>query len=127
MARPVFPWAASPVQVTGQDSIAGSPDHVHEPSANTAAVVTLAAPGSGSKNVIGALYWSYDAAPTGGSLAVTEDGEQVFKVDITAAGPGFLPFYGGLGSDAENVAMVVTLAAGGDGISGIVNVHAWVE
>lgn len=126
MPRPVFPFAANPVQVTGQDSIAGSPDHVHEPSANTAAVVTLAAPGSGSKNVIGALYWSYDDAPTGGSLAVTSGGDQIFKVDVTAAGPGFLPFPGGLGG-GDNDEVIITLAAGGGSVSGIVNAHAWVE
>jgi hypothetical protein len=64
------------------------------------------------------VYWSYSAAPTGGGLTITNDGD-TFDVDITAAGPGFLPFYAPLGKSS---AMVVTLKAGGPGVVGKINV-----
>ena len=108
------------------DSKVASASHTNEPVANTAAVVTLSAPGAGASNVIGGVYWSYDDNPTGGSLTITDGGSQVFKVDITVGGPGFFPFTPGL-RGGDNAAMVITLAAGGGTVSGIVNVHAWTE
>jgi len=96
---------------------------VHEPAANTAAVVTLAAAGAGKRHVIASVEWSYDANPTAGSLAITDGGTQVFKVDITKGGPGFFQWVPPK-RFAANSAVVATLAAGGASVSGIVNVHA---
>lgn len=105
---------------------AASSGNMHEPAANTAAVVTKSAAGAGVSNVVGGVYWSYDGDPTGGSLTITDGGTQVFKVDITGKGPGFLPFDPPI-KGAANAAVVATLAAGGDGVSGIVNLNAWTE
>ena len=107
-------------------SQAGSTGNTHEPAANTAAVVTLSAGGSGVFNVLGGVYWSYSGDPSGGSLTITDGGSTVFKVDITKGGPGFFPF-NPLLTGGDNAAVVATLAAGGSSISGIVNVHAWTE
>lgn len=67
-----------------------------------------------------AIQWSYSAAPTGGRLSITDDGNSIFDVDITAAGPGgfqiCLP--GTAGKD-----MVVTLAGGGGAIVGKLNLQ----
>ena len=52
-------------------------------------------------------------------------GTTVFSLDITAAGPGFLPLEK-LGT--PNTAMIITLAAGGVGISGKVCVgQHWIQ
>jgi hypothetical protein len=99
----------------------------HEPAADTAAIVTKAAAGAGISHVLALVAWSYDGDPTAGSLTIVDGaGTTVFKADITAAGPGFFPFLPPLKGTA-NTALVATLAAGGSGISGIVNVHTWTE
>lgn len=104
----------------------------HQPAANTAAVVNIAADAQ-EYWVIDSIEWSYDAAPTGGNLLVTIGGTTVFSVDITAAGPGHFdwsnaPRYttgtgAGGGKPTLNEAVVVTLAAGGASVTGKVNVR----
>lgn len=103
------------------DAVAGSTGNTHAPASNTAAVVTKAAAGAGVSNVIDGIAWSYDAAPTNGGLTITDGGSTVFQVAVTAAGPGFFLFPRPLKS-AANSALVVTLAAGGSGVTGKVNV-----
>ena len=101
--------------------------HVHEPAANTAAIVTLAAAGAGISNVLGIVFWSYDILPAAGSLTIEDGaGTTVIKVDVPESGPGFLPFNPGL-RGTVNTLMRATLAAGGAGVSGIVSLHAWTE
>jgi hypothetical protein len=100
--------------------------NMNAPAANTAAVVTKAAAGAGVANVVAGVYWSYDAEPTGGSLTITSGGVTVFQLSITAAGPGFLPFTPPLKGGA-NEAVVATLAAGGESVTGKVNLHTWTE
>jgi hypothetical protein len=98
-----------------------------EPAVNTAAVVTLAAAGLGVSNVLGLVAWSYDLLTEAGTLIIEDGaGTTVFKVDIPESGPGFIPFNPALLGTA-NTAMIITLAAGGAGVSGIVNVHAWTQ
>ena len=83
--------------------------------------------GAGVSNVLALVAWSYDNTPTAGSLTIEDgSGTTVFKVDITAAGPGFIPFDPPLKGTA-NTALIATLAAGGAGVSGIVNLHTWTE
>ena len=93
---------------------------VNAPASNTAAVLTYAAV-SDRRHVLDGIQWSYSAAPTGGNLKVEDgSGTTVFSIDVTAAGPGFVPFAPGL-AGRGNTAMIVTLAAGGSGVSGKVN------
>ena len=100
---------------------------LHAPAANTAAVVTMAAGGAGVSNILAAIYWSYNAAPTGGNLKIENGaGSTVLSVDVTAAGPGFLQFDPPLRGTA-NTALVVTLAAGGEAATGKVNLNTWTE
>lgn len=102
-----------------------SSGHVHAPAANTAAVVTIDAAGAGVCNVVGnGLAWSYSDDPTGGNLKIEDGaGNTVFSMDITSRGAGFIPLDVPL-RGSPNTALVVTLAAGGAGISGKVNVLA---
>jgi len=100
---------------------------VDEPAANTAAVVTLAAPGAGVRNVIGVIGWSYDGEPANGSLTIASGGADFFKIDITTSGPGFYPFLPRPLRLPAGQAVTITLSAAGVGISGIVNTHAWTE
>lgn len=93
---------------------------VHAPASNTAAVVTAAV--ADRRHAIGGVAWSYSGAPTGGNLKVEDgSGTTVFTADITAGGPGFIPFVPGLAGRA-NTALIITLAAGGSGVSGKVSV-----
>lgn len=113
---------------TLEQSRAASTADVHAPASATAAVVTYAAAGAGVSHVIGGVAWSYNATPTAGNLKVEDgSGTTVFTVDITAAGPGFFLFPRPKKGTA-NTAMIVTLAAGGSGVSGKVSVTShWTE
>jgi hypothetical protein len=100
--------------------------NVHVPASNTAAIITYAAL-TGYSHVLAGLKWSYDAAPTGGNLKITDGGTLVFSEDITAAGPGFFDFEPPI-MGTPGAAVVITLAAGGGGISGKVNCPSkWVQ
>ena len=107
---------------------AAASTNVHVPASNTAAVITYAAAGAGVSHVISGVAWSYSAAPTGGNLKIEDaSGTTVFSVDITAAGPGFIPFQSPLKGTA-NAAMILTLAAGGSGVTGKVDaLGKWTE
>lgn len=94
------------------------------PAADTAASITLAAVAERRQCCLKPV-WSYSAQPTGGQLTITTGGEVIFQIDITEGGPGFLPVQlrGKLGQN-----LVVTLAAGGGGVTGKINVEkAWLE
>jgi hypothetical protein len=100
---------------------------VHAPGANTAAQINYAAVAD-RRHALSGVAWSYSGAPTGGQLTIEDgSGSVVFRVDISAAGPGVIyftpPKHGG-----QNTALIVTLAAGGAGVSGKVAVLAhWKE
>lgn len=99
-----------------------STSDVHTPSSNTAAIVTYAAATNGERHVISGVAWSYNATPTGGNLKVEDGaGSTVFTMDITTAGAGVIYFEPSKGGGA-NTALIVTLAAGGSGVSGKVSV-----
>ena len=101
---------------------------VHAPAANTVAVVSYAAAGAFLAHVLSGIAWSYSADPSGGNLKVEDGaGNVVFSLDITKGGPGFIQFPQPKKGSA-NTALVVTLAAGGAGISGKVSVLGhWTE
>ena len=93
----------------------------HQPSANTAAVVTLAAD-SEQCHVITSITFGYNATPTSGSVVVTAGGTTIFSVPVAAAGAGQIHFPYGLHNDAAlNEAVVVTLAAAGASVTGRIN------
>lgn len=109
-------------------SRAAATTDVHEPAANTAAVVTYAAGGAGVSHVIGGIAWSYSAAPTGGNLKITDDGATVFSIDITTAGAGVITLPRPKKNAVANKALVVTLAAGGSGVTGKLSITShWTE
>ena len=101
---------------------------VHEPAANIAAVVTYAGV-AGIRHVITGLAWSYvGGIPAGGTLTVTDAGNTVFVIGISEEGPGFITFPSPKRSAAVNTPMVATLAAGGAGITGKINIlNHWTE
>lgn len=123
---PVNPSDISPVRLvdrTGSDVAMSratvAAGYFHEPAANTAAIVTVAAVAD-SAIVLDTIEWSYSGDPTNGALTVEDGaGTTVKKIDITKGGPGQLVFPNGL-QFTENTAVVVTLAAGA--VNGIVNV-----
>lgn len=69
---------------------------------------------------ISGIAWSYSAAPTGGNIQITDGGNVVFNLDITAVGPNYIPFNPALEATVGNT-LVATLAAGGVGIVGKLN------
>ncbi len=110
---------AGPVSALGIANAAAA--DVSAPAVNTAAVVTYAA-GAGVSHVIKGIAYSYNAAPTGGNLKVENGaGTIVFSMDITAAGPGFIPFNAAM-KGTTNTAMIVTLTAAGAAVTGKVSV-----
>lgn len=89
----------------------------HYPSSNTAAVVTYTAVIGRAHMIDGLIHWSYDNLPTGGRLTIQDgSGNTILDLSITSQGPGFTPVDGLTGSD--NTAMIITLAAGGSGVTG---------
>ncbi len=109
-----------PVSALGISNAAAA--DVSVPAVNTAAVVTYAAAGAGVSHVIKGIAYSYNAAPTGGNLKVENGaGTIVFSMDITAAGPGFIPFNAAM-KGTTNTAMIVTLTAAGAAVTGKVSV-----
>lgn len=96
---------------------------LHEPAANTAAVVTYAAE-TGRCHVIFGVSWSYSGTPTSGNLKIeSPSGTKLFSEDITVGGPGQFDFPEGI-KGAYSGALIVTLAAGGSGVSGKVSVNS---
>ena len=110
----------------GQIAQSAASGNITAPAANAAATVTLAAPGAGRYNVVASVEWSYDDDPTGGQLTITDGAVTVFDIYITDGGPGFFQWVPPK-RFSTNSAVTVTLAAGGAGISGTINAHAWTE
>lgn len=111
-----------------EESIVAAAADVNAPAVNTAAVVTYGA-SAGNYHVITGVAWSYiGGVPVGGNLLITDAGATVFSIDIAEEGPGFFTFPAPKRGAAVNTAMVVTLAAGGAGITGKVSVlNHWLE
>ncbi len=93
----------------------------HAPSANTAAVVTLAAVSDVSR-LIDQVIYSYSDLPVGGRLTISDGGETILDVDTDMSGPAALPLHKPIRT-LENSTVIVTLAAGGAGVSGKINVQ----
>ncbi len=92
-------------------------------SSNTAVAVTLAAPAPDEAWEISGVSFSYTGGTTAGALTIGKGSvpTTVFSVDVAAIGHVHIPFpsprRGGAGEQ-----LVVTLAAGGSGVTGKLNV-----
>jgi hypothetical protein len=85
------------------------------------ATITLAAAGVGKNHVLGGIAFGYRSTPTSGAIQIQDGADTVFRVPVTEAGAGFLPFpHKKVGSD--NTAMTITLLNGGPGVVGEVSV-----
>jgi hypothetical protein len=101
---------------------------IHAPGSNTAAVVTYAAAAAGISHVITGIDVAYDVAPAAAKLlTITDGGTVIYSTFLTVAGVAHLPFpHPKKGAAAS--AMVITLAAGGSGVTGVVSVlNHWTE
>jgi len=110
----------SPVLDSTSDSVAGA--------AGAQAQISYAAGAAGVQHCLGGIAWSYSAAPTGGGLKIEDgSGNIVFQIDITAAGPGYIPFTPPKKGTAAT-ALIVTLFAPGGAVVGKLNVlNHWTE
>lgn len=108
-------------------SVVSAAGDIHLPASNTAAVVTYAAD-SAAAHIISGVVWSYSADPTGGNLKIENgSGTTVFSMDISSGGAGFIPF-APFKKGSLNTAMIITLAAGGSGITGKLSIpNHWTE
>ena len=109
---------------TTRRALAGFTSDVHAPAANTAAVVTYPAI-PWAIHVIGGVAWGYSGGdPTGGSIKVEDgSGNVIFgPIPITAAGAGAFYFPMTKRNAAVNRALIITLAAGGGGITGVLSI-----
>jgi len=114
---------------TAERPVEAASGDVHEPAANTAAVVTYAAVAA-MKHVITGLAWSYAGGiPTNGNLKVEDvSGTTVFSMDITEEGAGIITFPKPKKAAAINTAMIITVAAGGAAVTGKVSaLNHWTE
>jgi hypothetical protein len=100
----------------------------HAPAADTAAVVTLAAPTDGSRHVIDWISWSYEkdnAAAETLILAIAGSTVATWYIPVGAATanppPRHIPFIPPI-TAGKNEAVVVTLSACADTTKGAVNV-----
>ena len=99
-----------------------SPAGTNRTGSGTNADVTLTLSAEvGKRSSITSLSWSYSDAPTGGSIIINDGANPVFRVDVTAAGPGFLPV---LIEGSAGAVMTVTLTAGGADVVGRLNIQA---
>lgn len=96
--------------------------HTHAPAADTLALITIPAITDGNVE-IEQLAWSFDAAPAAAKLLSIESpsGTILYQFEITAAGPGFIPFSGSCIRGAKSQAMLVRLAADTGGAKGKVS------
>jgi hypothetical protein len=85
------------------------------------AVITLGAPGTFRNHVLTGLAFGYRSAPTSGYLQIQDGANTVFRVPITSAGAGFVPFEPAK-RGTENTAMIITLGGGGAGVIGEVSI-----
>lgn len=98
----------------------GAAADVHAPSSNTAAVVTYAAVPDYAHHVY-EVAWSYTGGTvSGGNLKIEDGGFTIFSMDIDARGQGQVAFARPK-QGTPNLAMTITLAAGGSGVSGKVS------
>ncbi len=88
--------------------------HAQSGTDNGPVTVTVAAQ-VGQRTAMTYLLWSYDVAPTGGQITIT-DSTVTITLFVTSAGPGFIPLEGV--AFAENAAVTATLTAGGAGVIG---------
>jgi hypothetical protein len=143
MSRPIMGGALTPVIIFDQNGtplgttgapllflpepISGYVGDVNAPASNTAATVTYAAV-AGERHVITGFAVSYyGGIPTGGNVTITSAGVIIFNLDIAEEGAGEIifpaPKSGGVNSD-----LVITLTAGGAGITGKLNIlNHWTE
>lgn len=91
---------------------------------DAAAVVTITGQ-TGYKIIVTQVFWSYNSAPTGGAITIT-DSTTTLSLDITAAGPGSITFTPPL-AFAEDATVTVTLADPGGAIVSKVFVNAYVQ
>lgn len=89
---------------------------------NTAAVITLPAAGPGRNHLITGLSFGYNATPASGCTIKIEDGagNVVYKAPVTDAGFESVNFYPPK-ICSPNTAAIITLSAGGSGVTGDVN------
>lgn len=94
--------------------------------AGAAVSITLAADAN-VPNIIGRIFYSYTAAPTGGQLTIQDvSGTTVFQMAIVAGGPGVFDFEFMPPCNAvANSQLIVTLAGGGGSIVGSLYVQAY--
>jgi hypothetical protein len=116
----VINWDQAPGSMSAMYAAPFEGDLVSAPAPNVAAVVTLPAE-DGYIPVVSGIAWSYNGEPTAGRLTLGVGAATVFDIDITSGGPGFIPFAPPRAAQ-EGETIVLTLAAGGAGISGKVTV-----
>lgn len=99
------------------------------PASNTACVVTLTGTATDTCLLVKQMIFSYDNAPTGGLLTVTVGGTTVLTQAITASGIGPVDIGGivsqRVSSTGVPATIVVTLSAGGAGVTGYLTVFSW--
>jgi len=96
-------------------------DHVGE-GANADVVLNLGAPGAGTHWRFKSVHVSFDAVPAAAVLLQVNDGVKTYQMAISTVGPQTFDF--GRTRWASNGPVVITLPAGGAGVTGYLAVLA---
>jgi hypothetical protein len=94
----------------------------HTASGTNADVVITFPGAAGTYNVLSGIAWSYNSAPTGGSVQIVDSSQgTVFSEDVIASGPGSVNFNPPLAS-TQGGSFTITLTAGGVAVIGKLNI-----
>lgn len=106
---------------TAPQGVPGDVNSFATGTSGASATVTITAPGAGLYILVERIEASYSAAPTGGRITVNDGTNNIFDLDITAAGPSaFVPER----LIGPNLGVTVVLAGGGGSVVSKVNVKA---
>ncbi len=92
----------------------------HHPASNTAAIVALAA-SAGVYHSVEQVSWSFDETPSSATLTLSTTGQDDFVLSVPFKGARSHVFVNGFSGDSGD-AVTITLAAGGSGVTGKLNV-----
>jgi len=107
------------ISIQGGGGAISDTNQSNAPAANTAAFV-FAEGITNRKLTVDGLRWSYNAAPTGGSIVITSGARTLDTIYVTSAGPGFMP---GIWKGDTNANLNVVLSAGGAAVKGAITLN----
>lgn len=109
--------------------MANSPASQFKTTSGTDSLLTLTFTADTIQNrqfLLNTIHCGYDVKPAAGSVLTVKSGvTTIFKLPLTEYGPAPLDMTGFYTHNGED--LVVTLSAGGSGVTGYLNASAWLD